>query len=324
LKNLGKLSGSGSQVEVQGICFESSKIIHIVEQSPAMEYHYDKNLKYGRLIDMETDVLEFLTDRLRTGRKCAMILLEVNEGSTPGVTGSIMAVDAEGQRIGTIGGGNLEFQVVTRALEGMREGKHFGFEYSLVEKGELKMTCGGEVKGFVKYFIPPSNLVIFGAGHVGEKLAEVAKPLGFNIYVADDREEFAQLPAFIGIKEFISLKPLESKDRIPFGDNTYIVVATRGHVLDQEAYKACLGEKYAYLGGLGSRKKALETIALLKESGFSDEALKTLHLPIGLDISNGSPAEIAVAILAEILQFKNGKELRSMKDRMTDLKGAVR
>jgi len=289
-----------------------------------MEYHYDKNLKYGRLIDMETDVLEFLTDRLNTGRKCAMILLEVNEGSAPGVTGSIMAVDSEGQRIGTIGGGNLEFKVVTRALEGMREGKHFGFEYSLIEKGELKMVCGGDVKGFVKYFSPPSNLVIFGAGHVGEKLSEVAKPLGFNIYVADDREEYAELPAYIGIKEFISLKPSEAKGRIPFGDNTYIVVATRGHILDQEAYKACLGEKFAYLGGLGSRKKALETISLLKESGYSDEALMDLHLPIGLDISNGSPAEIAVAILAEILQVKNGKELRSMKDRMTNESGDSR
>ncbi len=281
-----------------------------------MDYHYDKNRKYGRLIDMETDVLEFLTDRLKTGRKCAMILLEVNEGSTPGVTGSIMAVDSEGQRTGTIGGGNLEFQVVKRALEGMKEGKHFGFEYSLVEKGELAMVCGGDVKGFVKYFNPPSNLVIFGAGHVGEKLAEVAKPLGFNIYVADDREEYSLIPAFTGIKEYITLRPSEAKERIPFGENTYIVVATRGHVLDQEAYKACLGERYAYLGGLGSRKKATETLALLKESGFREEDLGTLHLPIGLDISNGSPGEIAVAILAEILQVKNGKELRSMKDRM--------
>jgi xanthine dehydrogenase accessory factor len=273
---------------------------------------------------METEVLEFLTKRLKTGRKCAMILLEVNEGSTPGVTGSIMAVDGEGGRTGTIGGGNLEFQVVARALEGMKEGKHFGFEYSLVEKGELKMVCGGDVKGFVKYFNPPSNLVIFGAGHVGEKLAEVAKPLGFNIYVADDREEFSELPAYADIKEYISLKPSEAKVRIPFGENTYIVVATRGHILDQEAYRACLGEKYAYLGGLGSRKKALETLSLLKESGFSEDSLKDIHLPIGLDISNGTPGEIAVAILAEILQVKNGKELRSMKDRLSSAGGAVK
>jgi xanthine dehydrogenase accessory factor len=63
---------------------------------------------------------------------------------------------------------------------------------------------------------------------------------------------------------------------------------------------------------------------LLKESGFSEEVLETLHLPIGLDISNGSPGEIAVAILAEILQVKNGKELRSMKDRMAGAGGTAR
>lgn len=264
---------------------------------------------------MEKDILDFISENLKKGRRCAMILLERNEGSTPGVDGSIMAVDQDGNRRGTIGGGKLEFRVLGDTMTCMKEGKHFSFEYDLHAQAELGMICGGTVTGFVKYFKPPSNLVVFGAGHVGEKIVQVAKAMDFNIYVVDDREEYRDLPTFEGISAFLHLKPEAAKGSIPFGENTYILVVTRGHVLDQEAYQACLGERYAYIGGMGSRKKALETFEVLRESGFGEEVLSSLHLPIGLDIADGTPGEIAVSILAELLLVKNGKKLRQMKDR---------
>lgn len=264
---------------------------------------------------MEKDILDFISDNLKEGRRCAMILLERNEGSTPGIDGSVMAVDQDGNRRGTIGGGKLEFRVLEDTMKNMKEGKHFSFEYDLHAQAELGMVCGGTVTGFVKYFKAPANLVVFGAGHVGEKIVQVAKAMDFNIYVVDDREEYQSLPTFQAISGFLTLKPEAAKEGIPFGENTYILVVTRGHVLDQEAYKACLGERYAYIGGMGSRKKALETFEVLRESGFSEEVLARLHLPVGLDIADGTPGEIAVSIMAELLMVKNGKTLRQMKDR---------
>lgn len=264
---------------------------------------------------MEKDILDFISENLKKGRRCAMILLERNEGSTPGIDGSIMAVDQDGNRIGTIGGGKLEFRVLEDTMKCMKEGKHFSFEYDLHAQAELGMICGGTVTGFVKYFKPSSNLVVFGAGHVGEKIVQVAKAMDFNIYVVDDREEYRDLPAFEGISAFLPMKPEAARGSIPFGENTYILVVTRGHALDQEAYQACLGESYAYIGGMGSRKKAMETFEVLRDSGFREEVLDRLHLPVGLDIADGTPGEIAVSIMAELLLVKNGKTLRQMKDR---------
>ncbi|MDO5755818.1 MAG: XdhC/CoxI family protein [Tissierellia bacterium] len=255
---------------------------------------------------MQAKILQKIYEKVDQGQKAALVLLTENKGSTPGRDGSVMAVFQDGTSLGTIGGGAIEYDIIKRAKEAMENGDDFEFDYNLTEKGELKMACGGDSKGFVKLFFPNKNLIIFGAGHVSQKLSRIAVKTGFNVIVTDDREEYQREKDFQGIQKYITATPKDAVEQIQFHkDNTYIVVCTRGHNGDEEALKALLPKDYKYLGMIGSRRKVGAVIKKLREEGFTKEQIGTVHMPIGLNIDDGSVEEIAISILAEILMIKN-------------------
>lgn len=256
---------------------------------------------------MDRDILRFIDEKLAEGKKVALILIEEQIGSAPGEQGALMALAENGESLGTCGGGAVEKVLSRRVLEGMTTLEHFRFHYDLAE--DLGMVCGGETAGYVRYFSTGPDLVIFGAGHCSEALAALTKRMKFNVTVVDDREGYADKDAFSHVT-FLQKTPRQAAEVLKFSPETYIVVATWGHNLDAEAYRACLGRQYAFLGGLGSRKKAGDIKVLLISEGFDQEEVEALHLPIGIDLSDGTPEEIAVSILAELLLVKNGKELK--------------
>ncbi|PKK40518.1 hypothetical protein ABB02_00189 [Clostridiaceae bacterium JG1575] len=260
---------------------------------------------------MDRDVIAFLSQMMESGRPCALITLEEQEGSAPGLPGALMALASDGSFAGTCGGGALEKEVVRRTLEGFERGEHFRFAYRLGE--DLGMNCGGSCQGFVRYFLQGPSLIVFGAGHCSQALVRLMDGLPFSITVVDEREGYEELPVFRSC-QFLRADPKEAKKALRFTKDTYIVVATWGHLLDAQAYRECLREPYAYLGGLGSRKKSAAIKATLLKEGFPKEKIEALHLPIGLDLADGSPEEIAVSILAEILLTKNHKKLRFKRE----------
>ncbi|MDL2311097.1 XdhC/CoxI family protein [Peptostreptococcaceae bacterium OttesenSCG-928-C18] len=255
---------------------------------------------------MEAEVLSKIGEVASRGEKAALVILESNCGSVPGKEGSVMGVFEDGSTIGTVGGGAIEFDLVKRSLKAMETNENFKFDYSLTEKGELKMACGGQAAGFVKIFVPKNKLIIFGAGHCAQKLAKFAVTCNFAVYIVDDREEFKTNPDFEGIVEYLVGTPEKVVEKLPFDkETTYIVMATRGHIHDLEAARVTIDKNYKYMGMLGSRKKALEVKETLLKEGYDLDKINKINLPIGLDISDGSVEEIGISILSEILKVKN-------------------
>ncbi|MGO3751976.1 MAG: XdhC family protein [Peptoniphilaceae bacterium] len=255
---------------------------------------------------MEVKILNEIYKKVEGGQRAALVIITKNKGSAPGREGSTMAVFEDGTTLGTVGGGAIEFDLIKRSRQAMEKGEDFEFDYNLSQSGELKMACGGESQGIVKTFYPNNNLIIFGAGHVSQKLARVAVKTGFNVYVTDDRDEFRESEDFKGIREYYIGKPEEVVDKLKFSsENTFIVICTRGHSNDEEALKVLLGKKYKYLGMIGSKRKVATIIKNLKANKFTEEEIKSINMPIGLKIDDGSAEEIAISILAEILMVKN-------------------
>lgn len=260
---------------------------------------------------MDREILQFIDEKLGQGRTCALILIESQDGSAPGAEGAIMALCEDGSSRGTCGGGNLEKMLTQQVMEGMGEARHFPFAFELAK--DLGMVCGGSARGYVRYFSQGPELVIFGAGHCSEALVRLLKNQRFAVTVVDEREGYADKEVFRDVR-FLNMTPEEAVGQIRFGPSTYLVVATWGHLLDARAYRVCLGREYAFLGGLGSSKKASSVKTALLREGFEEQEILDLHLPVGIDLADGTPEEIAVSILAELLLVKNHRPLQLKKD----------
>lgn len=168
------------------------------------------------------------------------------------------------------------------------------------------------------WFASKPRLFICGAGHVAKELADIASFLDFRIHVMDSRSQFASMERFPHAEEVIC----ESFDNLSshLEADSYYAVVTPGHQDDYSCVKQILNSSYTYLGMIGSRKKIAATYEKLTADGFSKEALDTIHAPIGLSIGAVTPAEIAISILAEIIEIKNKKSASSISTELLNSK----
>lgn len=266
---------------------------------------------------MEPKILKLVSEKIEQGSKVAMITLTKTTGSVPGYKGAIMVVFDDGTYFGTIGGGKIEFEVIKRSNEALITGESFSFKYDLASSGKLEMSCGGTVEGFVNILKPNNKLYIFGGGNIAQKVASFSRNLKFDIFVIEDREEYKEHEDFNYIKEYICNNICSAIDNLTFGENVYIVIATRGHEIDFEVIKRLVDKKFAYLGMIGSKSKVEKIKEALRVNNVDGSFLKSIYAPIGLDICDGTPEEIAVSIIAEILAVKNKKitELSNSKQK---------
>ncbi|MCS5422628.1 MULTISPECIES: XdhC family protein [Psychrilyobacter] len=265
---------------------------------------------------MEGKIMLEIAKRIDRGEKAALVTLTGVDGSSPGKSGSIMGVFFDHTTLGTIGGGNLEFQVINSAIEAMKIGENREFEFTLAAEGSLDMICGGKVRGYIKVFQRRRKLVIAGGGHLGVDLYKLGKYLNMYTVIIDDREEYVNEERFPEADELLCGDIGEILKNYSLDEGSYLVIVTRGHLGDKDALKAVVGRKIAYAGMIGSRKKVVESYRDLMDEGVDKEDLLKIYSPVGLDISNGDPAEIALGIMAEILQVKNngtGKHMREVK-----------
>ena len=159
-----------------------------------------------------------------------------------------------------------------------------------------------------------SEVVIFGAGHVGKALAKIAFAAGFPVTVWDEREDFAN-PENIpwGKTLFCPLEQMFDKKGIRLHPSSFVVVVTRGHELDADIVRALEGKPLAYLGVIGSRKKIATMREKLISLGTSETFLNGIFQPVGLPIGAETPEEIAISILAEIIAFRRGSDLDKLR-----------
>lgn len=152
---------------------------------------------------------------------------------------------------------------------------------------------------FLSVINPPLDLAIIGAVHIAQPLAQMAGLAGYGVRVIDPRTAFASAERFPGIALSHDW-PDEALEKTPLGPSSAIVALTHDPKLDDPALKVALRAPCFYIGALGSKKTQAARRERLSEAGFDDAALARIHGPIGLAIGARSPAEIAIAILAEI------------------------
>jgi xanthine dehydrogenase accessory factor len=162
------------------------------------------------------------------------------------------------------------------------------------------------VSVFLEVFPPQPKLVVFGGVHVALELVRLGKLLGYRTIVADGREAFLTRERFPTADELILGWPEEAFQRIGLDSSCYICILSHDPKFDQPALKLALRSAAAYVGAIGSRKTQADRREWLRAEGFTPEEIARLHGPIGLDLGGRKPAEIALAILAEMTAVRYG------------------
>ncbi|NHZ70222.1 MAG: xanthine dehydrogenase [Proteobacteria bacterium] len=176
----------------------------------------------------------------------------------------------------------------------------------LMDREESKALVYGDRRIFIDTIAPSPIMLIFGAGHIAQPLSLFARELGFRVVVADARAAWATNERFPNVDELIVAWPKDVFDHITPDRRTYVVLLSHDSRFEIPVFAAVHGVPLRYLGAMGSRRTHAMRVERLKQEGWSDEETSAIHGPIGLDLKSKSPAETAVAILAEIIQVRYG------------------
>lgn len=222
----------------------------------------------------------------------AIVTVTRCSGSTPRETGAKMFVCSDGRFFGTIGGGGLEKQAISDALRCLSEGQSRTLHFPL--HAAVGQCCGGVVELLVEVMNSGPLLYIFGAGHVGQALVRTLADTPFRVETVDARPEWNATHC-ISPLEFVTEGKWDAK-------NSHVVIMTHDHELDYQLLKAILPKTPRFLGMIGSQNKWKSFQNQLQAAGFSPEAWKSVHCPVGLPIGGKSPQEVAISIAAELLK----------------------
>lgn len=245
-------------------------------------------------------------EEARLGNKgAALCLIVETKGSVPRKPGAKMIVYRDGTSYGTIGGGSIELEVIGKAIEAISTRIPRKLTFSL-EK-DLDMHCGGSMEVFIEPILPMNRLFIYGAGHVGRAVADFARGLDFSVTFFDPREKIFQ-DEFFSAFQCVNKDYFNAIDETDFDDNTYIVIVTPKHVYDEEILARVARKPHAYLGMMGSRQKVDQLKKrFTSEHLLSPEELDRIDMPIGIRFRAETPREIAVSILARLIDVRNNR-----------------
>lgn len=274
---------------------------------------------------------------LEINKEIILINIIKSSGSSPRTSDAMMIAyfdeNDNKKTLSTIGGGILEFKVLNDAFTLLKTKSNGKKNYSLTneESGGVGMLCGGNVEIDFKYINKNnkeiierlieeenkknSNVYIFGAGHVSLDLVDILNKLSFNCIVIDDREEFANKERFYNAYKIIVDDYENVFNKINITEKDYIIIVTRGHSYDYIVEKNALKTNAYYIGMIGSRKKITTLHNKLKEEEkYTDEMIKRVNAPIGMQIGAESTEEIAVSIAAELILkraiFENRRKIK--------------
>jgi xanthine dehydrogenase accessory factor len=240
---------------------------------------------------------------IRLRHAAALCTVIETQGSTPRKQGAKMIVYADGSIFGSIGGGSVENEVAKMAAGMIHAGQPARVAFNL--GNDLGMHCGGMMEVYIEPLNPMQKLIIFGAGHIGRALAGFACELGFSVTVIDPRENIFSSEAFTRCTA-VNKDYFEAIDETGFDENTYMVIVTPKHVFDEDILAAVARKPHAYLGMIGSRIKVdLLVKRFLEENLLTKEELALVDMPIGIRFKAETPQEIAISILARLIDVKN-------------------
>lgn len=216
-----------------------------------------------------------------------------------------MIVYENGSIEGTIGGGALEKVVIEQALDALKKNITKTVTHNLVS--ELAMCCGGTVELFIEPIMNKKKLYVFGAGHIGKALAKFAVELDFNVSLIDERydafDNFAVQECTLIIDQHAT-----AIEQLKFDEHTFVVILTHNHQYDREILALTSKKKHQYIGMIGSERKVeIAKKNMLASKIMNTKEVEEIDMPIGLDIEAITPQEIAISILAKLIDVRNKK-----------------
>ncbi|MBI4289277.1 MAG: XdhC family protein [Chloroflexi bacterium] len=249
------------------------------------------------------------------GGQAALATILWVKGSTPRSSGTKMLLRSDGTILGSVGGGCAEAEVWQAAKDVMRTGtaKVFKFDLTGREATPDGLICGGIMEVYLEPIISQPALFLIGAGHIANYTAKLAKSVGFKVTVVDDRPAFANKEKFPEADSVVAQEFELALPELKITRNSYIVIACRGHELDQMVLQWAVMTDARYVGMIGSKKKVKTTFDNLKQKSIPAERLQKVHAPIGLEIYSETPEEIAVSIVAELIKVRRQKNLEQQE-----------
>jgi len=235
-----------------------------------------------------------------------------------------MLITRDLKTYGSIGGGCVEGQVAEEASLMLKEGSTgiIVKSYDLVEEefGGVGMNCGGRIDVSIEIVEPTPQIIIAGSGHLSSAIAKLSRLLGFDVIVIDPLAKKENFPeAQMVLSDFVENNLLN----LHLSIHSYIVIVTR-HKDDLPTLRTSLKTKATYIGLIGSRRRVLHAFRILQQEGYDEAQLSRVNAPIGLDIGAETPEEIAVSIMAEIIQYRRmgrNQAAQPMKIDASTLKG---
>jgi len=204
----------------------------------------------------------------------------------------------------------IEFAIVTNLENGLSEiyepGKSLSKEFEIhIEQinNFFKLKKNGVIENteiFIETYIRPIKVIIVGAVHIAQYLVDFAKSLNFEISIIDPRGYFASKQRFPDMK-IINKWPDEAFKEIETNENSALVALTHDPKIDDPALQHALNKKFYYIGALGSKKTHENRCQRLKEAGFNNEQINSIHGPIGIKLGGRSAPEIALSIIAQLV-----------------------
>ena len=192
--------------------------------------------------------------------------------------------------------------------ESNEEGFFSKYEEAVCQMQDSGVVTIGDSRVFCDTLGQEKQLVICGGGHVSMPVIKIGIMMGWEVTVLEDRPKFADNARRAGASHVICEPFEEGLDKVPGSSDTYFVIVTRGHRYDQVCLEKIAEKEHAYIGMIGSRRRTALVKQSLAEKGVDQEVLDAVYTPIGLDIGAQTPAEIGVAIIAEIIEVKNRKK----------------
>jgi xanthine dehydrogenase accessory factor len=294
----GAISGSVSGGCVEGAVFEAGVEVlttgrpQLLHFGVADETAWDVGLACGGTIEvfvepLDTAVYEFLHTLIDQDRAGAAVT--IIRGPEDKI-GQKVAISRAGQSVGHLDGilEELAIQVTQAAQESQR------------------VNLTDDIEVFVDVTRPAPTLILVGGVHIAVALTSIAKTLGYHTIVIDPRRAFGSEARFPHVDQLIQAWPDKALAGIELTAETAVAMLTHDPKIDDPALKAVLDSPVFYIGALGSDKTQRQRRQRLRDMGFSDTQIKRIHGPIGLDIGATTPEEIALAVMAEIVQTRRG------------------
>jgi xanthine dehydrogenase accessory factor len=254
--------------------------------------------------------VERLAELSQSGVPFVCVTMVQAQGSTPQEAGSKMLVTAGELVTGTVGGGRVELKAIEHARTMLAQPVNQTPLTELVEwnlKRDVGMTCGGSVKLFFEtYNHSDWRIVVFGAGHVASAVVECLAPLDCHVTCIDSRAEWLdRIPGRARLRKIQCGEPRTLVAELPI--DAFVVCMTMGHATDRPILEEIFRQnrEFPFLGVIGSQAKRAVLIKELAAAGIPPASANGFHCPIGLELGTNQPGEIAISVVAQLIQERD-------------------